>query len=203
MEDCGTSTSSELEDDENKNSESDCPEIKPEIKTEEEELRGKTGGFHCGECSAHFFYEEYFLEHIRELHLPSKRVKPAAAADSNNDGNNKLSNERLSKCTDCSYAARNKSDLTKHELIHTNERPHKCSECSFATREKSSLRRHQLIHSNERPHNSPVISCQFFSIQGTTEWQRFECSKVFIRVPIVTVQLSPSIPSKENAQEQI
>ena len=37
--------------------------LKTEIKTEEEELRGKTGGFICPECSEHFFYEEYFLEH--------------------------------------------------------------------------------------------------------------------------------------------
>ena len=43
--------------------------------------------------------------------------------------------------------------------------------------------------------NSPVISCHG---EGTTEWQRFEGSNMFIRVPIVTVPKFQKIPLKEN-----
>jgi hypothetical protein len=49
-----------------------------------------------------------------------------------------------------------------------------------------------------RSHNSPVISC---ISEGTTEWQRFGCPKVFIRVPGVTIPKYPSIPLEENVLE--
>ena len=45
-----------------------CSHIKTEVKTEEEDLRSKTGGFLCPACGEQLFYEKYFLEHIRERH---------------------------------------------------------------------------------------------------------------------------------------
>ena len=46
---------------------------------------------------------------------------------------------------------------------------------------------------------SPVISCIG---EGTTEWQRFECSNMFIRVPRVTVQNFHKFPIEENMLQQ-
>ena len=43
------------------NCDEQCSHIKIEIKTEEEELRGRLGGFICPTCSEHYFYDEYFV----------------------------------------------------------------------------------------------------------------------------------------------
>ena len=84
-------------------------------------MRGKTGGFHCAECSAHFFYEEYFLEHIRELHLPSKRVNPAAvAADNNNE--NTLTQSVSDKNVSTSHDTH--SDTDKEVLLQSTQCGH-------------------------------------------------------------------------------
>ncbi|XP_063686146.1 uncharacterized protein LOC134819921 isoform X2 [Bolinopsis microptera] len=40
--------------------------IKKEIKTELQEVNGKSHGFICPTCKAHFLYDEYFIEHVRE-----------------------------------------------------------------------------------------------------------------------------------------
>ena len=42
--------------------------IKQEIKTEIEDVTGKSHGFICPTCKAHFLYDEYFIEHVREHH---------------------------------------------------------------------------------------------------------------------------------------
>jgi len=42
--------------------------IKIEIKNEEEEPTGKSHGFICPKCEAHFLYESYFIEHIETHH---------------------------------------------------------------------------------------------------------------------------------------
>ena len=45
-----------------------CPHIKSEVKTEEEDLISRTGGFLCPACGEQLFCEKYFIEHIRERH---------------------------------------------------------------------------------------------------------------------------------------
>ena len=47
--------------------------------------------------------------------------------------------------------------------------------------------------------NSPVISCIG---EGTTEWQRFECVNMFIRVPGVTVPKLQKIALEENVLQR-
>ena len=42
--------------------------IKQEIKNEIEEVTGKSHGFICPTCKAHFLNDEYFIEHVREHH---------------------------------------------------------------------------------------------------------------------------------------
>ena len=46
--------------------------IKIEIKSEEEEHTGKSHGFICPKCEAHFLYESYFIEHNETHHKDIK-----------------------------------------------------------------------------------------------------------------------------------
>ena len=58
-------------------------EIKSEIKTEigedikvkQEDSLEKSHGFICAACSAHFLYESYFLEHIKEHHSVDHNIQ--------------------------------------------------------------------------------------------------------------------------------
>lgn len=38
-----------------------------------------------------------------------------------------------------------------HMELHSYLRPHKCSNCSFASKNKKDLRRHMMTHTNEKP----------------------------------------------------
>ena len=49
-----------------------CPHIKTEIKTEREQLLGKSGGYLCPTCSKHFFLLDYFVKHVNEDHYKEK-----------------------------------------------------------------------------------------------------------------------------------
>ena len=45
-----------------------CSHIKSEVKTEEEDLINKSGGFLCPACGEQLLNEKYLIEHIRERH---------------------------------------------------------------------------------------------------------------------------------------
>ena len=42
--------------------------IKKEIKSEQEDVTGKSHGFICPTCKAHFLYDTFFIEHVKEHH---------------------------------------------------------------------------------------------------------------------------------------
>ena len=139
--------------------------IKKEIKTEQEEVTGVSHGFICPQCEAHFLYDEFFVEHIREHHGETTNDM----SNSNFLLNSLPSSDRLGKennspvgksfkCDDCSYTCTENSDLVKHLRIHPGEKPYKCKECSFACSDKSNFIRHQPTHTGEKPYKCSQCS---------------------------------------------
>jgi hypothetical protein len=157
--------------DETEDENSICPffQIKTEVKTEADELCGKTGGSISSECSEHFFYEVYFVEHTRKHRLESKL---AELADNNVDTNsvkdsasNKVEifeNTKPYNPDDmqgspqfaqgqCESNEETTALLKNPKNDDNNNKPFKCSECFYASRKKHDLVRHLQIHNNERP----------------------------------------------------
>ena len=65
-------TSSGVESIQTKDDDISCPHVKEEIKTEQEELQGKRGGYICPICKKHFFIVDYFITHVNEHHFNEK-----------------------------------------------------------------------------------------------------------------------------------
>ena len=103
--------------------------IKKEIKTEQEEVTGVSHGFICPQCQAHFLYDEFFVEHIREHHgktindISNRNVLLNCLPSSERLGKeNIFPVGKAFKCDDCSYTCTENSDFVKHLRTHTGEK---------------------------------------------------------------------------------
>uniref|UniRef100_UPI00358F57A1 zinc finger protein 335 isoform X2 n=1 Tax=Myxine glutinosa TaxID=7769 RepID=UPI00358F57A1 len=63
------------------------------------------------------------------------------------------------RCLDCNFSA--STWFAEHMGQHAGLRPHKCSQCSFASKNKKDLRRHLLTHTNEKPFSCHICGQRF------------------------------------------
>ncbi|MCJ1443695.1 MAG: hypothetical protein MMC23_004195 [Stictis urceolatum] len=61
-----------------------------------------------------------------------------------------------------------RSALTVHARVHTGEKPHMCEHCTKPFSDSSSLARHRRIHSGKRPYKCPYADCQKTFTRRTT-----------------------------------
>ncbi|XP_054842395.1 RE1-silencing transcription factor [Eublepharis macularius] len=54
-------------------------------------------------------------------------------------------------CSQCSYFSDRKNNYIQHIRTHTGERPYRCSMCPYSSSQKTHLTRHMRTHSGEKP----------------------------------------------------
>ncbi|KAG8565539.1 hypothetical protein GDO81_012899 [Engystomops pustulosus] len=66
------------------------------------------------------------------------------------------------KCPDCgNFFADTWAEVRTHMTLHSDLRPHRCNQCSFASRNKKDLSRHAMTHTNHRPHSCHLCGQRF------------------------------------------
>ncbi|XP_069808256.1 zinc finger protein 335 isoform X2 [Dendropsophus ebraccatus] len=66
------------------------------------------------------------------------------------------------RCPDCgNFFAETWDAIREHMTLHSDLRPHRCNQCSFASRNKKDLSRHAMTHTNHRPHSCHLCGQRF------------------------------------------
>ena len=75
-------------------------------------------------------------------------------------------------CEVCNRAFSRKSDIIRHQRLHSGERPYVCDVCNKAYSYKSNLIKHKRKHSGERPYVCEVCNKAFSQKRSLKSHQR-------------------------------
>jgi len=141
-----------------------CDVVKSEVKTEQIEINGESGGFLCSVCGEKFQEEDSFIKHIKYHVENSGKRKRSKCDEFQNDNDNISSlgsgirNRSDSGCIpleNCDPGEKIRATLQYNVTIHSGEKSFKCPDCSYATVRKSNIKEHMKTHSGEKPYKCP------------------------------------------------
>ncbi|XP_073467797.1 uncharacterized protein [Aquarana catesbeiana] len=100
-----------------------------------------------------------------------------------------LPTDKRFPCTECGKCFVKKSEIVRHQRLHTGEKPYSCLECRKCFSDKPNLYTHQKFHMGEKPYSCPECGKCFVQKVDLVKHQRShtgekpyscaECGKYF------------------------